>query len=434
LVPTLACVVVLVPAAAATVARHRRVAARHAHPLAQRKATHGTAAGGGRDAARGASEPALVHVHVRKGDTLWALLATHGVGGAEARSWLAAAAPVYDLHRLHPRRGLTLRFDRATRALDALRYEIDDRSLLVLERTPEGIHATRTGLPYFTEVKGTAGRIEHGLREDVIHAGAPPRVVAQLADIFGWELDLDHDLRPGDEFRVLYESTWQAGETRSEPGTVLGAEIVAANRAVTGIFFEDADGRSGYYGPGGEALGRDFLRYPVEFTEITSEFSSRRRHPLLRLFRPHLGVDFAAPLGTPVRAVADGMITFAGWARQLGRCVRIDHVGALSSAYGHLSRIAAAVMPGTTVAQGQVIGYVGASGLATGPHLHFALYRDGEYVDPLAQMAAAQPRIPEQERRDFERVEASVERQLAALPLAGGTPTVSRSDATVRPE
>ena len=128
------------------------------------------------------------------------------------------------------------------------------------------------------------------------------------------------------------------------------------------------------------------------------------------------------------------MITFAGWARQLGRCVRIDHVGALSSAYGHLSRIAAAVMPGATVAQGQVIGYVGASGLATGPHLHFALYRDGEYVDPLAQMAAAQPRIPEQERRDFERVEASVERQLAALPFAGGTPTVSRSDATVRPE
>ena len=135
-----------------------------------------------------------------------------------------------------------------------------------------------------------------------------------------------------------------------------------------------------------------------------------------------------------MRAVADGVVSFAGWARQLGRCVRIDHVGALSSAYGHLSRIAAVVTPGTAVAQGQVIGYVGASGLATGPHLHFALYREGQYLDPLQQMAAMQPRIPEQERRDFERVEASVEHQLAALPLTGSAATVSRSDTTLRAE
>jgi murein DD-endopeptidase MepM/ murein hydrolase activator NlpD len=375
-----------------------------------------------------------VHVHVRKGDTLSTLLAANGVGATEARAWLVAAAPVYDLQRLHPRRGLTLRFDRATRELEALHYDIDDRSLLVVERTAEGIHATRTGLPYFTEVKGTAGRIEHGLREDVIDAGAPPGVVSQLADIFGWELDLEHDLQPGDEFRVLYESTWQAGERRPEPGTVLGAEIIAAHRSVTGIFFEDADGRGGYYGPGGEALGRDFLRYPVEFTEITSEFTLQRRHPIFHLIRPHLGVDFAAPPGTPVRAVANGMVTFAGWAHQLGRCVRLDHLGTLSSAYGHLSRIAAAVRQGTTVTQGQVIGYVGSTGVATGPHLHFALYRDGQYVDPLAQIAAARPRVPEEERRAFERVEVAVEQRLAALPLAGSPPTVSRSDATIRAE
>jgi len=362
------------------------------------------------------------------------MLASHGVGGAEARSWLAAAEPIYDLRQLQPRHGLTLRFDRATNDLEALHYEIDDRALLVLERTEEGIHATRTGLPYFTEIRGTAGRIEHGLREDAINAGAPPRVVSQLADIFGWELDLDHDLRPGDEFRLVYERTWQAGEKQSEPGTVLGAEIVASHRAVTGIFFEDADGRGGYYRPGGEALGRDVLRYPVEFTEITSEFTSRRRHPLLHLLRPHLGVDFAAPFGTPVRAVAAGVVSFAGWVRELGRTVRIDHEGTLASAYGHLSRIAPVVEPGTTVSQGEVIGYVGASGLATGPHLHFALFRDGQYVDPLAQMAAMQPHIPEQERRHFERVEASVEQQLAALPLGGSSATLSRSDAILRAE
>src|SRR5262249_45827083 len=158
-----------------------------------------------------------------------------------------------------------------------------------------------------------------------------------------------------------------------EPGTVLGAEIVASNRAVTGIFFEDADGRGGYYGPGGEALGRGFLRYPLGFTEITPEVTSRPPPPPPPPLPPPLRLDFAAPLGTPVRAVADGVVSFAGWARQLGRCVRIDHEGALASAYGHLSSIAPVVEPGTTVSQGEVIGYVGASGLATGPHLHFAL-------------------------------------------------------------
>ena len=364
---------------------------------------------------------------MQRGDTLESLLAARGVGTGDARPWIGAAAAVYDLRRLAPRRGLTLRFDRATRTLEAIRYEMDDRSLLVMERTAMGIHAERTALPYFTEVKGMAAQIERGLREDATGSGVPPRVVSDLADIFGWELDLESDLHRGDEFRVLYENTRQVGEAVAEPGNVLGAEIITGGRALTAVFFEDDDGHGAYYQPSGEPLSREFLRYPVEFTEITSPFSLLRRHPILHRRRPHLGVDLAAPAGTPVRAIAGGTIAGAGWVSELGRCVRIEHAGALASLYGHLESIADGVHEGTVVERGQVIGYVGSSGLSTGPHLHFAMDRDGEYVDPLKLTAAAGMHLPETARRLFDRVQKTVTHQLATLPRGGSPLTVSLS-------
>jgi murein DD-endopeptidase MepM/ murein hydrolase activator NlpD len=422
----LACAVTVLEPAPASAAGRRR-SPRPAKSRIVRSATplpagHGT---------RGITEE---HVHVRRGDTLDGLLNARGVGPTEARPWLAAAAEVFDVRRLAPRRGLTLRFDRATHALLAIHYEIDGRTLLVVERAHETIHAERTALPYFIEVKGAAGRIARGLREDATGAGVPARIVSELADIFGWELELESDLRPGDEFRVLYENTWQAGTARPEPGNVLGAEIVARGRPLVAVFFEDEDGRGAYYHPSGDPLSRELLRYPVEFTEITSAFSLMRPHPILRRPRPHLGVDFAAPVGTPVRAVAGGTVSEAGWAGELGRCIRIDHAGSLASSYGHLARIADGVRPGHAVERGQVIGYVGSSGLATGPHLHFAMHRGGEYVDPIALTATAGVRLPDGARRTFGRVQRAVRRQLAALRDTDRPLTVSRSSAALRVE
>lgn len=386
-----------------------------------------------RTSARLSSAPLEEHLHVQRGDTLGTILTARGVGAREAREWLAAASGVYDVHQIRPRRGITLRFDRATHALQAIRYEIDDRSLLVVAREADGrIRAERAALPYFTEVKGVAGRIERGLREDAAESGIPPRIVSQLADIFGWGLDLGSDLRPGDEFRIIYENIWEAGETRPESGNVLGAQILTGGRSVTAIFFEDAEGRGGYYRPSGDALSRDFLRYPLEFTEITSEFSLLRRHPILHVQRPHLGVDFAAPRGTPVRAIAGGTVADSGWEGGLGRCIRIDHSGELESAYGHLARIAPGITPGTVVSRGQVIGYVGATGLATGPHLHFALSRAGAYLDPLAHIGLPQASVPEVARRTFDRVRTVVVHQLALLPANASPLTVSLSDAPFR--
>jgi murein DD-endopeptidase MepM/ murein hydrolase activator NlpD len=366
------------------------------------------------------------HLHVRRGDTLGSLLAARGVGAREAQRWIAAASEVFDVRRLRPRRALTLRFERSTRTLVAIRYEIDSRAQLVLEGGAGGIRAQRTSLPYFVEVKGAAGVIEQGLREDALEAGVPERVVSALADIFGWDLDVANDLLAGDEFRVLYENTWQAGELDPEPGNVLGAELVTHGRRLTAVFFEDEDGRGAYYRPDGSAVSRELLRYPLEFTEITSRFSLVRRHPILRVRRPHLGVDFAAPHGTAVRAVASGVVESAGWVHQLGKTVRIEHAGGLESVYGHLRRVAAGVSAGTRVEQGQIVGYVGATGLATGPHLHFATYREGEYVDPLTLTAEMQASVPDVARSAFARVQTAVRHHLATLPLTANV-TVSRS-------
>ena len=371
------------------------------------------------------------HVHIRRGDTLARVLTSRGLGSGEAAAWVRAAERVYDLRGIRPRHGMTLRFDRATRALEGVRYEIDDRSLLVLEWTEDGITADRTGLPYFIEVKGVAGRIERGLQEDAARVGVPASVVSELAEIFGWELDLSNDLRAGDDFRVLYENIWQAGALRPETGKVLAAGIHARGRDITAVLFEDADGRGGYFKPNGEPVSRDFLRYPVEFTEITSQFSASRRHPILGISRPHLGVDFAAPTGTPVRAVASGKIVPSGRYGQLGETVRVEHEGGVTSTYGHLSRIAGRLKEGDSVERGQVVGYVGESGLATGPHLHFAIDREGDYVDPIAATAASAG-LPESARQGFTRVRTTVMKQLAGLPVAGRPLTVSMRSTAVR--
>jgi murein DD-endopeptidase MepM/ murein hydrolase activator NlpD len=382
--------------------------------------------------ARGSRGTVEEHVHIRRGDTLARLLMSRGLSPGETGAWVRAAARAYDLRGIRPRHGLTLRFDRATQALESIRYEIDDRSLLALEWTETGITAERAGLPYFIEVKGVAGRIERGLPQDAARAGVPQSVVSELAEIFGWELDLATDLRAGDDFRVLYENIWQAGALRPETGKVLAAGIRARGRDITAVLFEDADGRGGYFRPSGEPVSREFLRYPVEFTEITSQFSSSRRHPILGIARPHLGVDLAAPTGTPVRAVASGRVVTSGRYGQLGNAVRIEHDGGLTSTYGHLSRIAGRLKEGADVERGQVIGYVGESGLATGPHLHFAIDRAGDYVDPIALTGAGSNPVPESARQSFARVRTTVMRQLAGLPLAGRPLTVSMRSTAVR--
>ncbi len=355
------------------------------------------------------------HVHVRKGDTLERIIAVRGIGVSGARRWLSAAEGVYDFRKVRPQRGVTLRFDRATRQLEAVRYEVDDSSLLVLERDGEQINARLEALPYFHEVRGIAGRIDRGLREDTIDAGVPAPIAAALADIFAWDVDVEDGLVPGDEFRVIYENLWEAGRTEPLTGQIIGAEIVSGGRTLTALLFEDDEG-AGYYRPDGQAWSRTYLRYPVAFTEISSGFSEWRMHPVLHRGRPHRGVDLAAPHGTPVRAAANGWVSETGWLGGLGKAVRLQHPDDMSTTYGHLSEIAPGIGEGTSVERGQVIGWVGSTGLATGPHLHYEIAHLGGQMDPLQVNVPVEASVAEPLRRRFERVRSTVTQQLASLP------------------
>jgi murein DD-endopeptidase MepM/ murein hydrolase activator NlpD len=368
------------------------------------------------------------HVHVQRGDTLEHILQLKGVGPSEAYPWLRAAQGAYDLRLVKPKRGFTLEFDRATRQLQSVRYEIDDSSLLTLERRPDGtVVARREALPYFVEVKGVAGRIDRGLKPDSMEAGVPPEVASELVDIFGWDLDVGANLHPGDEFRIIYENMWETGKSVPSPGKILGAQIVSGGGTLTAVLFENDDGAGGYYTPDGQALSRDFLRYPVEFREISSEFSRARYHPILHRWRPHRGVDLAAPRGTPVRAVADGWVKEAHWMGGLGRAVQLEHMGDRVTTYGHLSEIAPGITEGATVEQGQVIGYVGSTGLATGPHLHYEVEEGGVPLDPMQFEVEPEDPVDGQLRRRFDKVRSSVVRQLASLPAADRPWSVSLS-------
>jgi murein DD-endopeptidase MepM/ murein hydrolase activator NlpD len=374
------------------------------------------------------------HIHVRKGDTVENILAARGVGITEAREWIAATVDVFDLTKIRPRQGLTLRFERQTHTLESIRYEVDGRKLLVAEQAGDGITARLEDLPYFVEVKGIAGRIERGLREDTVTAGVPARIAADLADIFGWDVDVETGLKAGDEFRVIYENIWQVGMASPQAGKVLAAELVVGGTKQTAVLFEDANGAGGYYAPTGEAVSRVFLRYPVEFTEISSGFSLNRFHPIRRQVRPHWGVDLAAPQGTPVRAAADGSVGVSGWESGLGTTVRIQHANGVETTYGHLSAIAPAVVVGAQIERGQVIGYVGSTGLSTGPHLHYELARDGEHVDPLEFTCEREQAIAPPLGKQFERAKREVVRQLAAIPATRQLTSLSLSTSVLQAE
>lgn len=375
------------------------------------------------------------HVHVQRGDTLEHILLMKGVGPSEAWPWLRAAQSAYDLRLVKPKRGFSLRFDRATRQLQSVRYEIDHQSMLTLERRADGtVVGRREALPYFVEVKGVAGRIERGLKADSREAGVPPDVASELVDIFGWDIDVGANLHPGDEFRIIYENIWEAGRSSATPGKILGCQVVTGGGAVTAVLFENEDGTGGYYTPEGYALSRDFLRYPVEFREISSEFSMARYHPILHRWRPHRGVDLAAPRGTPVRAVADGWVKEAYHMRGLGRAVRLEHMGDRVTTYGHLNEIAPGITEGAQVEQGQVIGYVGSTGLATGPHLHYEVEEGGIHLDPMQFEVEPEDPVDGSARRRFDKVRASVQRQLASLPVGDRPWSVSLSAASFRSE
>lgn len=228
-----------------------------------------------------------------------------------------------------------------------------------------------------------SGTIESSFAASADESGLPPAIVDQFVDLLGERIEFRRDIRRGATFSIMYALGVSTGGKPGRAGVLLAASLKNNGRTMAAIRYEDSQGKSAYYDETGQVLGKQFLRYPLKFSRITSVFSTSRFHPILNRSRPHNGVDFAAPVGTAVRSVADGTVTVAGTRGEAGTMLRISHGDRYSTAYLHLSSIVRGLAVGSRVRRGQIIGAVGMSGAATGPHLHFALFDHDAYLNPL---------------------------------------------------
>ncbi len=328
------------------------------------------------------SSPSIEKHQIREQETFASILRAKGIDSSKIDRWIRATKGVREIKKLRPSHLLILRFDGKPPQLQQIEYEINSRTALVMRDKGESIEVSKEALPVTLQWKGATGRIKNNLYNAAIRARVPDKIISEMVDIFSLEIDFFSDLQPGDTFKVIYEE-FMRDDRVVEVGRVLAAEIMNKGKALTAFYVDGQEGPKGYYNSQGSSIGGRFLKYPLEFTRISSVFKYARFHPILKIRRPHLGVDFAAPTGTPVRAVADGKIVLAGYRRDFGNHVKIAHNDPYASSYSHLKRIAKGVRIGTRVKMGQVIGHVGSTGLATGPHLHYALYKGKRYIDPL---------------------------------------------------
>lgn len=354
-------------------------------------------------------------VRVERGDTIGSLLARAGVSDSAAANFLRTDKSAKALYQL--RLGKTLRIETdAEGGLLALRYLTVQGDLLQVLRQDQGLRVVSAPVAYEARLAMRAGEIRSSLFAAADEANMPDAVTFQLAEIFGGDVDFYHDLRRGDRFAVVYEMLYSDGEP-VKIGRVVAAEFVNKGKRYRAVYYADADGQGGYYAPDGKSLRKAFLRSPMEFSRITSGFSLSRFHPILQRWRAHKGIDYAAPLGTPIRATADGKVALIGRQAGYGNFIVLQHLGVYSTAYGHMSRFAAGLKRGSVVHQGEVIGYVGMTGLATGPHLHYEFRVNNQQRDPLSvAMPNAVPVAP----RDKPAFLANTSSLLAQMEMARG--------------
>jgi murein DD-endopeptidase MepM/ murein hydrolase activator NlpD len=345
----------------------------------------------------------------RSNQTITDVLTGNGLSSKEVQELVQVTRPVYNLAKVTLGQPYWLNLLPGGKFLD-FRYPVDeDRYLTVYRDGDDHFVPVMKKFQFDTRVTNVRGVIDGSLFGAVLDAGEQDRLAMDLAEIFGSDVDFYTDIQKGDSFRLLVEKKYLGGRF-VKYGAILAAGLTNGNKNFTGFRFTDENGKAGYYAPDGKSLKRSFLKSPLKFARITSRFSLARLHPILKIVRPHLGVDYAAPQGTPVQAVGTGVVEAAGFSGDSGRMVRLRHAGSYETLYLHLSRIA--VRPGTHVSQGEVIGYVGATGLATGPHLDFRILQHGRYINPSKVIFPPAPPVPPEAFARFSALRESLATQM----------------------
>lgn len=336
-------------------------------------------------------QPKANTFRVKSGDSLAVIFKRAGLKKGTLPKVLALEDSKRYLRKIHP--GDVIRITLNTKgSLDTLSFDIDAFHKLIVFSDEDSFASTIETASRETRVTSATGRINSSLFLAAKDAGLSDTLVMGLVDIFEWDIDFAQDLRNGDHFSVVYEEILKDGKKISD-GRILAAEFVNQNNEHRAVRFEHSS-RSGFYDPDGKALRKAFLRNPVKFSRISSRFTLKRWHPILKKWRAHRGVDYAARMGTPVRATGDGRIKTIGWVKGYGRVVMIEHGKRYLTVYGHLSKFARGLKKGSRIRQGQLIAYVGKSGYATGPHLHYEFRVDGHHRDPLKVKLPGAPSLP----------------------------------------
>ncbi len=363
---------------------------------------------------------------VKSGDSFAAIAQRHGVSPSEVHNLMTNNDKASALTRIFPGQII-----RATTSVDgklkSLQYDITDTQMLSLSRqkTPDttgSLFAIKTvEKPYEIQTTYAQATISESLFLASMKAGISDRLTMELAGIFGWDIDFVQDIRSGDSFSIIYEERSRNGipiKGSKAEGNILAAEFKNNGETYRAIRYTLPDGRTDYFSPDGKSLRKAFIRNPVDFARISSKFNLKRKHPILNKIRAHKGVDYAAATGTPIRSVGNGKVIFRGVKGGYGNTVIIKHGSTYTTLYAHMSKYARGSGQGNRVKQGQVIGYIGMSGLATGPHLHYEFRVNGTHRNPLTVKHPSVKPIPKKYLSDFINDTADL---VAQLDLVGQT-------------
>ncbi len=352
---------------------------------------------------------------VKAGYNLAIIASRAGVKASEIHALMQLGEPVSFLKRLYPGDKIQLKI-LPDGSLAGLQFDIHQSKRLLVTRIKDAspgspqFKAQTIERPLETRITHSSGIIQNSLFVAGREAGLSPQLTYELIKLFEWDIDYSQEVRKGDRFTVVYEEYYRDGKklanrqdrrNKLPNKTILAAEFVNKNTTYRAVRYTDPQGDVDYFTPSGESVRKTFLRNPVDFARISSRFNLKRRHPILNKIRAHKGVDYAAPTGTPIRAVADGKITHRGRKGGYGHTLIVQHGQRYSTLYAHLSRYNKKIRVGSRIKQGQVIGYVGKSGLATGPHLHYEFRVDGFHRNPLTQKFPSDKPVADKHMADF---------------------------------
>lgn len=352
-----------------------------------------------------------LQLEVKAGDSLAAMFDRHNLSRQDLHAIMELGQDVKRLRMLQPGDKIAVTTDESG-GIFSLGMETDESHRLNIHRTGDGFSASAEALPLQRRVRTATGKIETSLYAAGYEAGLSDTLIMNLANIYGWDIDFALDIRRGDEFRIMFEEIYRDGE-KIKDGPIIAAEFVNDGRTLKAVRFVEPDGTSAYYAPNGDAMKKTFLRAPLNFLYVSSNFNPNRRHPILKEVRPHNGIDYSAPKGTPVYAAGDGRVIRSSYSKYNGHHVFIQHGEKYVTKYLHFTR--RTVSAGQRVKQGQIIGYVGATGLATAAHLHYEFLVNGVHRNPrTVKLPDAEP-IDDKYREQFMAMSQPLLRQLEML-------------------